>query len=296
MAPIRTLAALLLGTAVSLSCGGDGGGPGDAEDAEDGATDDAAPEAVDAVDAPEAVDADDAADDADLGDVVEAAEAADAGREDDVAPPDGDEATACVPEPEHSGEATYYVEADGSGNCSFDPTPDDLLVGAMNHTDYADAAACGTCAHIVGPRGEVTVRIVDRCPECAPGDIDLSPEAFDRIAERAAGRVPITWRYVPCDVAGPIRYRFQPDSSRWWVAVQIRDHRYAIATLEARIDDTWAVLSRETWNYFVFPAGDRPGPYDFRVTDVHGHVLEDDGIPLTPGAGTAGAAQFPSCP
>src|SRR5688572_22311008 len=32
----------------------------------------------------------------------------------------------------HTGEATYYTEADGGGNCSFDPTPQDLMVGAMN--------------------------------------------------------------------------------------------------------------------------------------------------------------------
>src|SRR5262249_737479 len=36
----------------------------------------------------------------------------------------------------HMGDGTYYVEANGGGNCSFDPTPNDLMVGAMNHTDY----------------------------------------------------------------------------------------------------------------------------------------------------------------
>jgi hypothetical protein len=30
-----------------------------------------------------------------------------------------------------TGFATYYVEANGGGNCSFDPTPDDLMVAAM---------------------------------------------------------------------------------------------------------------------------------------------------------------------
>ena len=61
----------------------------------------------------------------------------------------GNGTTTCVPgtcgatsscdatEPEHQGEATYYDFADGSGNCSFPATPDDLDVGAMNDTDYA---------------------------------------------------------------------------------------------------------------------------------------------------------------
>ena len=41
-----------------------------------------------------------------------------------------------------TGEGTYY-NADGTGNCSFDPSPEDLMVAAMNHADYDNAALCG---------------------------------------------------------------------------------------------------------------------------------------------------------
>ena len=114
-------------------------------------------------------------------------------------------AKSCNGEATHTGDATYYDFADGSGNCGFDPTPNDLMVGAMNQTDYAGSNACGSCAHLVGPEGEITIRIVDRCPECKPGDIDLSPDAFAKIAAIEKGRVDISWRYVPCSVSGPIR-------------------------------------------------------------------------------------------
>ena len=67
------------------------------------------------------------------------------------------------------------------------------MIGAMNHTDYADSAACGACVELTGPNATITIRIVDRCPECPAGDIDLSPEAFAAIAELSQGRVPITW-------------------------------------------------------------------------------------------------------
>src|SRR5688500_431718 len=90
--------------------------------------------------------------------------------------------TPCAGAEPHEGEATYYDFADGSGNCGFPATPEDLMVAAMNHTDYAGSAACGACVRAVGPNGSVDVRIVDRCPECPAGDIDLSPEAFERIA------------------------------------------------------------------------------------------------------------------
>lgn len=196
----------------------------------------------------------------------------------------------------HEGEATYYDFADGSGNCGFLATPDDLMVAAMNHTDYDGSAACGACIHATGPSGEVTVRIVDRCPECPEGDVDFSPSAFEHIAELHLGRVPIQWRYVPCDVTGPIRYHFQDGSNEWWTSVQVRNHRHRIARFEFRDDSgSWVEVPREEWNFFIWSSGMGPGPYRFRVTDVHGHTLTDSGIEHMEGGEVEGASQFPGC-
>ena len=197
----------------------------------------------------------------------------------------------------HTGEATYYTFADGSGNCGFPATPDDLMVGAMNHDDYAASAVCGACVALAGPSGAVTVRIVDQCPECPRGNIDLSPEAFAEIADLSAGRVPISWSYVPCDVSGPIVYHFKEGSSQWWLAVQMRNHRHRIARLEALgADGSWSELPRADYNFFIASAGLGPGPFSFRVTDVEGQTLEDDAVPLVVAGDAPGAAQFPACP
>ncbi|MCU0694426.1 MAG: hypothetical protein MUF54_23820 [Polyangiaceae bacterium] len=196
----------------------------------------------------------------------------------------------------HSGEATYYDSADGSGNCLFPATPNDLMVGAMNHVDYAGSAVCGACVSLSGPQGTITIRVVDQCPECPQGDIDLSPSAFSQIAELSAGRVPISWRHVPCDVQGPIIYHFKDGSNPWWTAVQIRNHRNAVATFEVqREGGAWDSISRVDYNYFVDDQGMGDGPYAFRVTDVYGHVLEDTGIGLTDDGDVPGTRQFPPC-
>lgn len=204
---------------------------------------------------------------------------------------------ACDPDaPKATGEATYYTEADGSGNCSFPATPNDLFVGAMNQLDYANSAACGACATIDGPNGSITVRIVDRCPECAKGDIDLSPVAFDQIAPRSAGRVPIQWRYVPCDVSGNLVFHFKDGSNPWWTAIQVRNHRTPIATLEARLENgTYRSLERVEYNYFLAEDGLGQGPYTLRVTDVDGNVIEVTGVPLLDDANSATTMQFPAC-
>jgi expansin (peptidoglycan-binding protein) len=218
---------------------------------------------------------------------------------DDTAPADSDADTGigqpCDPADTRSGEATYYDFADGSGNCSFPATPDDLMVGAMNHTDYAASAVCGSCVRIDGPDGSVDVRIVDQCPECPAGDIDLSPEAFALIAPLEAGRVPISWQYISCPVDGPVVYHFKEGSNPYWTAVQIRNHRNAIATFEVQQGDGWVEVPRLDYNYFVQDTGMGEGPLSFRITDVLGNMLEDAGVPLLDDADAAGAGQLPAC-
>jgi expansin (peptidoglycan-binding protein) len=201
----------------------------------------------------------------------------------------------CDPADMHAGEATYYDFADGSGNCSFPATPNDLMVGAMNHVDYAASAVCGSCVRIDGPDGSVDVHIVDQCPECPQGDIDLSPEAFALVAPLAAGRVPITWQYVSCPVSGSVVYHFKDGSNPYWTAVQVRNHRHAIATFEVEQDGAWVEVPRVDYNYFVRDTGMGEGPLSLRITDVLGNVLEDSGIPLLDDADTPGAGQFPAC-
>ena len=196
----------------------------------------------------------------------------------------------------HAGLATYYA-ADGSGNCSFDAGPPDFpMVAAMNIVDYAASAACGACVQIDGPDGQITVRIVDSCPGCMKGHIDLAEDAFPMLADKQLGIVDITWRYVSCAVDGPIVYHFKEGSNQWWTAVQLRNHRNAIAKLEFKDEsDQWQSVSRLDYNYFVADQGMGPGPYSFRVTDVSGNVLEDSGIPFVEAGDAPGQGQFPPC-
>lgn len=202
---------------------------------------------------------------------------------------------ACGEEPTNEGDATYYTFADGSGACGFPATPNDLMVGAMNAADYGVSAPCGACARVTGPDGDVTVRIVDLCPDCAKGQIDLSPQAFEKIAAIDKGRVPISWQYVACDVSGPVTYHFKDGSNQWWTAIQMRNIRHAVSKLEFEKDGAFVAVERLDYNYFVTDSGMGEGPLKLRVTDVHGSELIDEGIALADNADRKGAAQFPAC-
>ncbi|KAK9728904.1 hypothetical protein K7432_000727 [Basidiobolus ranarum] len=97
------------------------------------------------------------------------------------------------------GDATYY--APGLGACETTSGPSDMIA-ALNAPQYGNAprgsASCFKCATVTGPKGNVKVKIVDKCPGCKHGDLDLSPAAFNQIADEASGRVSITWAFSSC--------------------------------------------------------------------------------------------------
>jgi expansin (peptidoglycan-binding protein) len=191
-----------------------------------------------------------------------------------------------------TGEATYYTFANGDGACMFGPSPDDLNVAALNAQDWSTAAYCGACADVTGPSGKVRVRLVDQCPECPSGNLDLSPQAFQQIAAMDLGRVPITWNLVACDVIGPVKYRFKDGSSQWWTAVQVLNHRLPITHFEWSADGTqFKSIARSDYNYFLDESGFGPTGVTVRIT-AGDQVLVDSLPPVQELLVVDGRAQF----
>ncbi|KAI8050311.1 RlpA-like double-psi beta-barrel-protein domain-containing protein-containing protein [Syncephalis plumigaleata] len=101
------------------------------------------------------------------------------------------------------GDGTYYDPEGGVkggiGSCGWVYKNDDM-VAALNAPQYGayarpgDSPVCGACLVVSGPNGKVRVKVVDKCPVCKSGDVDLSEAAFVKIADKAAGRVKISWR------------------------------------------------------------------------------------------------------
>jgi expansin (peptidoglycan-binding protein) len=174
------------------------------------------------------------------------------------------------------GIATYYDFANGDGACMFGASPNDLDVAAMNAEQWGGSTVCGACAAVSGPKGSVVVRIVDLCPECKKGHLDLSPQAFGKIADLVQGRVDISWQLQACAVSGNVRYQIKDGSSQWWTAIQIRNHRLPVSSLAYKKDGAWIDLAREDYNYFVAPKGVGPGAFSVRITAWDGQTLEDE--------------------
>ncbi len=169
---------------------------------------------------------------------------------------------------------TYY-DPSGPWNCGFDHDPQDMDIAAIIGSEYQGSAVCGACAEIQGPKGTLRVRIVDRCPDCTTaGHLDLSPSAFDKLADRALGRVPVKWRFVTCPVTGAMRYRFKEGSSQWWTGIQVRNHHKPIRKLEWLNVLTWVEVPRQEYNYFEY-SGLGLGPLTLRITSWDGEVVQE---------------------
>ena len=145
----------------------------------------------------------------------------------------------------------------------------------MDAPEWNGSEVCGACVSVQGPIGTVTVRIVDLCPGCEEGHLDLSQEAFAKIADVSAGNVPITWVVVPCDVTGDLVYEYKDGTSQWWTAIQVRNSRRVVKSLEWMANGVWTRIPRESYNYFLVSSGVGPDPIKVRITALTGEQLVD---------------------
>ncbi|GAA3835067.1 expansin EXLX1 family cellulose-binding protein [Streptomyces phyllanthi] len=192
----------------------------------------------------------------------------------------------------YRGVATLYDAGNGDGACSYGPS-DDLMIAAMNTTDYEVSKACGASVLVRAADGAtVTVRITNECPlPCAPGQLDLSAQAFAKLADPSRGRIPITWSLLSPGKPDTLSVRYKTGSSQYWCGIQVLGHRNPLARLEVRTGGGWTRLTRTEYNYFLSEQGGGCGGA-IRITDIYGERLTVDGIALRPNVVQPTRVQF----
>ncbi|NMO50803.1 hypothetical protein HH310_06305 [Actinoplanes sp. TBRC 11911] len=185
------------------------------------------------------------------------------------------------------GKATFYDLGGGTGNCSFPSAPADDLFVALGPVQYAAGAACGTYLDVTGPKGKVRVKVIDSCPPCEPGHIDLSRTAFKKIGAEVDGVIPITYKTVKNPVLsgalGGLSVRIKEGASRYWFAALIDNHGTQLTSVKvATGSGAFRTAHREDYNYWIIDSGAGPGPYKIKVSDVYGRTATLTGITMTP--------------
>ncbi|KAF8322480.1 hypothetical protein DL93DRAFT_2071250 [Clavulina sp. PMI_390] len=95
-----------------------------------------------------------------------------------------------------SGHATYF--AVGLGACGKYNVPSDYIV-ALNTPQYIGGSPGPECFKYItihGPNGKTaTAQIMDECPTCPYGCLDMSEGLFTHFEPTSVGEFPITWEY-----------------------------------------------------------------------------------------------------
>jgi expansin (peptidoglycan-binding protein) len=200
-----------------------------------------------------------------------------------------------------TGDGTAYtLSMPSSGNCNFMSALSTASTNyaALNQDQWDSLANCGRCAEVsciddsctVQNKTEV-VQILDRCPECSSGDLDLSPTVFESITGSSPSRLTIQWRFVDCPSPGTIEVCLKEGSNANWVAVQPTNF---VVGVESVTVAGGATTMLDGAYYFV----DQSGSVDLSavkvsITSINGDVVEGT-YALTAGSCTDTGEQFAS--
>ena len=171
-------------------------------------------------------------------------------------------------------------------NCSYPSPPSDDLFVALPPSEYDGAAACGGYLAVTGPDGSVTVQVIDQCPDCAAGHIDLSEPAFAKLAPLGAGLINVRYQYLADPpLSGPITMEVKSGSSQYWLALLADNTGNPLASVQVETaSGGWISLARASYNYWIAQSGAGAGPFTVRLTDTEGNQVTVHNVGLDPGA------------
>jgi expansin (peptidoglycan-binding protein) len=185
------------------------------------------------------------------------------------------------------GRAVFYNQGNGQGSCSFGLLPPGGRYVSLGAQQYAGGAACGSYLSISGPAGTVLAEVVDNCPGCTSGGIDMSEAAFSKIANPSDGTALVSYRVARDPrLPGPLAFRVGMSATGGWLAIQVLNQGNPLASVEVRQagHPRWQPLALSPDDYWVAATGAGPGPFQVRITDAFGHRVVAAGIRLAPGA------------
>ncbi|KAE9310303.1 hypothetical protein PF008_g20496 [Phytophthora fragariae] len=203
-----------------------------------------------------------------------------------------------------TGDGTAYTLGQTSaGNCNMMSALNFATndYAALNDKQWDGLQNCGRCAEVscaddrcADQSKSVVVQILDRCPECAYGDLDLSPTVFTALTGSTPARYTVKWKFVDCPVSGNVNYCLKGGSNNFWTAVQPTNVATGVKSLQINGQDTTMLGSAY---YYLLDGASQTQTDLFSVTismtDVNGNSIEDT-VSLTADSCTEGSNQFPS--
>lgn len=195
----------------------------------------------------------------------------------------------------YTGESTFYGGNLSGGNCMFTTytLPSSMYGTAYSGAVWNNAAKCGACIEVTGPSGTIKAMIVDQCPECAEGHLDLFPDAFTAVGG-TDGIVSTSYKFVECGITSPLILHNKEGTSQYWFSIQVVNHNEPVESLEVSTDggSSWETTERKDYNFFENTSGFGVSSVSVRVTSTTGKTVTVSNVGVTAGAQYTATSNF----
>uniref|UniRef100_M4BM08 Expansin-like EG45 domain-containing protein n=1 Tax=Hyaloperonospora arabidopsidis (strain Emoy2) TaxID=559515 RepID=M4BM08_HYAAE len=174
---------------------------------------------------------------------------------------------------------------------------------ALNSEQWDGLQNCGRCAEVScsddrcpDKSKTILVQLLDHCPECKHGALDLSPSVFTALTGTTPSRYKVAWKFVDCPVSGNINYCLKGGSNTYWTAVQPTNVATGVKSLQINGHDT--VMLDSAYYYVLDGVSETQTQLTdmtITLTDINGNTVTDI-VTLTADSCTEGTHQFPPSP
>ncbi|TFL07183.1 RlpA-like double-psi beta-barrel-protein domain-containing protein-containing protein [Pterulicium gracile] len=89
-----------------------------------------------------------------------------------------------------SGKASWFNV--GLGSCGQYSSDSDMLV-AVSPGAFSSGIHCGQKISVSANGHSVTATVLDKCPSCGDGDLDMSPALFQKFNDLGKGVFSVSW-------------------------------------------------------------------------------------------------------
>ncbi|KAM0722253.1 hypothetical protein Q7P37_001694 [Cladosporium fusiforme] len=195
-----------------------------------------------------------------------------------------------------SGESTFYGGNVQGGTCSFSTytLPDGLYGTAFSGQAWDNGANCGGCVEVSHGGKKITAMIVDQCPECDEGHLDLFEDAFEVLADKSEGIIDTSYEFVDCPkVSGPLTIHTKSGVSPYWFSAQVVNANRRTSKLEVSTDgSSWEEAERTEYNFFEIPSGVGSDSASVRVTSEDGSSVIVEDVKMEAGVSAEASSNY----
>ncbi len=197
-----------------------------------------------------------------------------------------------------------FAETEWHNSCA--PYPDEMraltgnYIAGLDNSFNGDGSLCDACVLITTDLGKsLLVHVVTTGVSKAPGDMDVSPEAYDFLYEADPNATPdnprpMSWQLAKCPEQGNIWLQYQELANPWWTSLWVRNAVLPFEKVEVKSTNhaDFFELRRETDGTLNDDGGFGEGPFELRFTAADGQVISQSFDSFSAGALVDSGVQF----